>query len=98
MPALCHECEVDIFNASFSSAGRIQYLTCYRVFREAIDVEGSAPLRWITTNTTSSLKWYPTGWIELHLHESCARMPGADRWIDDVLIAVRRAGAEKFWI
>src|SRR5947209_4257179 len=100
MPTLGDESEVDVFLATknFTLTGRIQDLTCYRVIRQAVDVEGSAPLRWITTNATSSLKWHPTGWIELHLHESCARMPGADRWIDDVLIAVWRAGAEKFWI
>ena len=100
MAALSDKSEVDVFlsTENFTLTGGIQGLTCYRVIRQAVDVEGSAPLRWITTNTTSSLKWHPTGWIELHLHESCARMPGADRWIDDVLIAVRRAGAEKFWI
>src|SRR5438552_3237687 len=96
MPALRDECEVDVFNASFSSAGRIQELTCCRVLREAVDVERSTPLRCIAT--VSSRPWRPTGWIELHLHESCPRMPGADRWIDAVLIAVRRAGARKFWI
>src|SRR6266568_791106 len=95
MPALGDECEVDVFNASSSSAGRIQGLICYRVQREAVDVERSTPLRCIAT--VSSRPGRPTGWIELHLHESCARMPGADRWIDDVLIAVGGAGAEKFW-
>src|SRR2546423_1629637 len=91
MSALSNECEVDIFKASFSSTGRIQYLTCYRVFREAVNVECSAPLGCIAT--VSSRPGCPTGWIELHLHESCSRMPGADRWIDDVLIAIWCAGA-----
>ena len=96
MPAPGDECEVDRLDANLSEAGSIIGLACYRIFREAVDVEGSTPLG--CSATVSSRPGRPTGWIELHLHESCPRMPGADRWINDVLITIWRAGAEKFWI
>ncbi len=87
------EREVHVLDPGASGAGGIEVGIGDRVTREAVDVEGGAPLRGIAAVARGPV--HPARRVELHLHEGNPRMVRAHGRVDDVAVAVRRAGGQQ---
>src|SRR5205823_4107871 len=86
------EREVHVLDPGASGAGGIQVGVGDRVTREAVDVESGAPLRGIAAVAWRPLD--PARRVKLHLHEGNPWMVRAHGRVDDVAVAVWRAGGQ----